>query len=35
MTNEMAAKVLTYKLRLPSYGDLKLEKLKNFTKKII
>ena len=26
MTNEMAARVLTYNLRLPIYGDLKLEK---------
>ena len=32
MTNKMAARVLTYKLGLPSYGDSKLEKwIKNIT----
>ena len=28
MTNKMAAKVLTYELGSPSYGDLKLENCK-------
>ena len=27
MTNKMAARILTYELGLPSYGDPKLEKL--------
>ena len=33
--NEMAARVLTYKLGLSSYGDSKLKERKNFTKKIV
>ena len=32
MTNKMAARVLTYKLRSPSYGDLKLENWKKIKK---
>ena len=32
MTNKMAAKVLTYELGSPSYGNSKLEKWKNFMK---
>ena len=35
MSNKMAPRVLTYKLGLPRYGDSKLEKCKNFTKKIV
>ena len=35
MTNKMAAKALTYDLGLPSYGDSKLKKWKNFMKKIV
>ena len=31
----MVAKILTYELESPSYGDSKLEKWKNFTKKIV
>ena len=32
MTNKMAARVLTYELGLPSYGDSKLEIKKKFKK---
>ena len=35
MTNKMAARVLTYELGSLNYGNSKLEKWKNFTKKII
>ena len=35
MMNKMAAKVLTYELGLPSYGNSKLEKWKKFKKTII
>ena len=33
MMNKMVARVLTYELGLPSYGDSKLEKCQNFMKK--
>ena len=32
--NKMVARFLKYELGLPSYGDLKLEKWKNFKKVI-
>ena len=35
MTNKMAARVLTYELGLPSYGNSKLEKRKKFKKTIV
>ena len=35
MTSKMAARVLSYELELHSYGDSKLEKWKNFNKKIV
>ena len=35
MMNKMAAKVLTYELRLPSYSDSKLEKLIKLKKVIV
>ena len=35
MTSKMAARLLKYELVLLSYGDLKLEKWKNFKKKIV
>ena len=35
MTNNMAARVLTYKLGSPSYGDSKLKMRKKCKKKIV
>ena len=35
MTSKMAIRVLSYKLGLLRYGDLKLEKWKNFKKEIV
>ena len=32
---EMAVRILIYELGWPSYGELKLKKYKNFTKKIV
>ena len=35
MTNKMAARVLTYELESPSYGDSKLENWKKMKKTIV
>ena len=35
MTNKMVARVLTYKLGSPSYGDLKLENWKKIKKIVV